>query len=575
MHLFVKTMAFVFLIASTQLKANEPDIDIQQLNEDQEKNVRSFLSLTLEKCQSPEWRIKNLFTKADKEINKALRALGYYQVKINKQLTFANECWQASFNINAGEPVRVNRLSVQVIGEAEQEPAFKKLLADLPIKQGDILNHGLYEKIKQDLHSLSLEFGYLKNQLIKKSLQVNPEKKLAEIELILDSGPRHHFGKIIIEQNVLNPDFVKRFLEIKPNDYYSTIKLAKTYNTFSSSLYFSSVDIKPKIDKIENNEVPVNITLTAEKKHHYSFGLGYDTDIGPLASVGYQNHFLNRSGHNLSIELDVSPVLSGLEASYMIPFTQPRTDHFLIGLGFKQEDPDTFKSDTLKLSFQYQHIYPTDWKQVLFLDLSYEDFTISNNSEKTILLVPGSRWQYKESNHALRPTQGHQLNFSLAGSHESVLSGVSFLQITAAGKMITSLPWYARLITRIDLGATLTDDFSHLPVSYRFFSGGTETIRGYEYKALGPIDNEGEVIGGKILTVISAEYEQFINESWGIAAFIDSGNAYNPNNISIKSGAGLGVRWVSPIGPIRLDFAVPLNGSEPPFQIHFSVGTYL
>ena len=141
--------------------------------------------------------------------------------------------------------------------------------------------------------------------------------------------------------------------------------------------------------------------------------------------------------------------------------------------------------------------------------------------------------------------------------------------------MITSLPWYARLITRIDFGATLTDDFSHLPVSYRFFAGGTETIRGYEYKDLGPIDNEGEVIGGKILTVLSAEYEQFINESWGIAAFIDSGNAYNPNNISIKSGAGLGVRWVSPIGPIRLDFAVPLNDSDSSFQIHFAAGAYL
>jgi translocation and assembly module TamA len=101
------------------------------------------------------------------------------------------------------------------------------------------------------------------------------------------------------------------------------------------------------------------------------------------------------------------------------------------------------------------------------------------------------------------------------------------------------------------------------------------SIRGYAYKELGPKDNQGNVIGGKFLSVVSAEYEQAVLDDWGVAAFIDAGNAYNPENISIKAGAGLGVRWYSPIGPIRLDFAVPLNESDSSFQIHFAAGARL
>jgi len=545
------------------------------LTELQEKNVRAFLSLSTEQCDAPAWRIKNLYSKTDSEIAKALRALGYYQPKIIKQLNFSDDCWQASFDISAGEPVRVSDLVVQVQGEAKQDLAFKKLLASLPIKLGDVLNHALYKKIKQDLRSLALEYGYLNHQLIKKQLRVDPEKKQAEIELILDSGVRHRFGKIELNQDILDPNLVWRYIAIDADEYYSSKKLAKTYNALTASNYFSSVEVKPQIEDIEDNKVPIHITLSARKKHDFSFGVGFDTDIGPLASIGYQNRRINREGHHFSFDLDISPVLSSVESRYVIPFSEPRTDYVSIGTGYKYEKPDTFESQEAKLSFHYHHLYQNGWKQTLFLDLSYESSTISNESQNTLLLVPGGRWQFTESNHPLRPTKGYHLNFSLASAPESVISDVTFVQATIAGKLISPLPWSARFIVRAKLGATLVSDFDRLPASYRFYAGGIETIRGYDYKELGPKDNDNNVIGGRMLSAVSAEYEQFITESWGVAAFIDAGNAYNTNNINIKSGAGIGVRWVSPIGPIRLDFALPLQDSDSSFQIHFAAGVQL
>ncbi len=563
------------MLVATIAYADEPDIIIQGLDEAQLTNVQAFLSLTQENCQSTHWRIKMLFAESDKEITNALHALGFYQPVIDKHLTFTDDCWQAKFDITAGKPVIIKKMMVSVQGQARQEPAFNRLLSSLPLKQGDILNHGLYEKIKQNFQALALELGYFKSHFVKKEIQVNLETRQATIVLIFDSGPRHRFGAIKIDQNILNPNFIQRYIAIKTGDYYSTKKIAKTYNALAESFYFKSVEIKPEMQAIENFRVPIEINLLPKKKHNYSFGLGYDTDIGPVVSAGYKNRRINRKGHYFTLDMAYSPVLSTVEGLYMIPFAYPRHDHFSVGLGYKYEKPDTFESYSGKLSGQYQHIYPSGWKQILFLDLTYETFTISDENQNTLLLVPGIRWEYTESNNIMRPTQGYHVNFSLSTAHDVVVSDVTFVQAKAAIKHINSLPWSARLISRVNLGATLANDFDRLPPTYRFYAGGTETIRGYQYKKLGPTDDQGAVIGGKFLTVASIEYDQFINKAWGVAAFVDAGNAYNTNDFTIKIGVGLGLRWISPIGPLRLDVGVPLSGSDSSFQVHFATGSPL
>lgn len=568
----VLLLAVMFATASN---ASDPDINIEGLTDELLDNVLVYLSLSAESCQSEGWRIKNVFAKSDKEISNALRALGYYQPEINKQLLFEDDCWQADFTIAAGEPVRVNQLLVKVQGEAEDDPAFQHLIATLAIKQGDILNHSHYEQIKQKLHSLALERGYLDNQLVSKKLQVYPEKNQANIEIVMDSGVRHLFGEVQMEQDILNPEIVKKYIQFQKGDYYSSKELAKTYNALSSSPYFSHVELMPQVSMGEDNRVPIQIKASASKQHNFSVGVGYDTDIGPLGSLGYENRRLNREGHFLSLQTEFSPILSTAEALYTIPFTQPMTDHVSFGLGYKYEQPDSFESEAAIFSFQYQHLYKNDWIQVAFLDISREKFTISDVTQTTKLLVPGIRLRYTQRDDVLRPSKGYHINLSLAATPANIFSDVTFMQATASAKIITPLPWFARLIARTNLGATLTNDFHRLPASYRFYAGGTETIRGYGYKEVGPKDDKGNVVGGEMLTVVSAEYEQFINKSWGIAAFVDSGNAFNSHDFTIKTGAGMGIRWISPIGPIRLDVGFPLNDADSSFQIHFAAGSLL
>jgi len=227
---------------------------------------------------------------------------------------------------------------------------------------------------------------------------------------------------------------------------------------------------------------------------------------------------------------------------------------------------------TATLSARHKHAYANGWRQTLFLDYSYEDFTTDSDSGRRLLLVPGGSWLRSVSKNPLRPTEGYRIEFEAKGSVENTISDVSFFQAYLSGVWLHKLPFGGSFIGRTLQGATLVDQITQLPTTYRFYAGGINSVRGYNYKELGPKDSSGNIEGGKFLSVISAEYEQAVLDNWGVAAFVDAGNAFNLDSILYKTGVGLGVRWYSPVGPLRLDFALPLNESNSSFQIHFAAG---
>ena len=537
-------------------------------------NVRIMLSLEKEKCDAPEWKIRGLFDKADQEIDEALRALGYYHADIKKSLSFGKTCWQADLAIKPGPRVVVDEISISIKGAAHDDPEFQKLRDKLLKTAGSPLDHGQYEKMKSRIESLALERGYLKGAFSEKKLLIDKQLNKAQIKLAYDAGKRLEFGKVVVDQDILDPDYVEKFISIKTGTPFSSEELAQTHNNLSKSGYFEIVDVQPDTENADD-QVPVIIKLIPKKKHHFAFGVGFDTDIGPLVSAAYDNRRLNRLGHFLTSELDLSPVLSTAGIAYNVPLNKPVSDVFSIGSGFKYEDTDSFKTTSAKLSGRFKHALDSGWKQTTFIDLDYEDFLIGSTRTKTLLLVPGGSWFKSVSNNPLRPSKGYRAKFDVSGSYKNPLSEVSFLQGSLSATWLHPLPWNSKFIGRTELGATWVDQFDKLPTSYRFYAGGINSIRGYAYKELGPKDSEGNVVGGRFLGVVSLEYEKAVFDDWGVSVFVDSGDAFNADSILLKTGVGLGVRWYSGFGPVRLDFAVPLNEADSSFQIHFAAGSRL
>ncbi len=573
--LLFNLIKILLFLAATLVNA---EVTISGLEGTANDNVRIMLSLAKEKCDAPRWKIEQLFAKAEQEIDPALRAVGFYHPEIKKSLAFNKDCWQANFKINAGQQVTVKNINITINGAAHDDAEFKKLREKLLAKKGQPLRHDHYEKMKSQLASLAAQRGYLKSEFTSKKLLIDKKQNAATFDLVFNSGERQKCGEIIVEQDILEPELVAKYITLKNGDYYSSEKLVETYDALSQSGYFSSIDIRPATE-INGKSIPVTIKLHPKPKYHYAFGIGFDTDIGILASASYHDNRLNRYGHFLTAELDIAPVLSTANVEYTIPLDNPLTETFSIGAGLKREDNDSFKSLSAKLSGRYKYTFDSGWKQTIFLDYSYEDFETGSVPGKTLLLVPGGNWLYSVADNPMRPNVGYRLKFDVAGSYKTpILSDVSFAQGSVSATWIHALPWDGgKFIGRTEQGATVADKFDKLPTSYRFYAGGLNSVRGYTYKELGPKDAEGNVIGGKFLSVFSTEYEHTIFDDWGVAAFIDAGNAYNDlNNINLKIGAGLGARWYSPIGPVRVDVAVPLsNDADSSFQIHFSAGARL
>src|SRR5262249_11102981 len=151
-------------------------------------------------------------------------------------------------------------------------------------------------------------------------------------------------------------------------------------------------------------------------------------------------------------------------------------------------------------------------------------------------------------------------------------SDTSFVQTIARGKWIWSTRKMSRFIVRGELGATAEQSFDELPPSVRFFAGGDNSVRGYDFESLGPVDDTGKVIGGESLATMSFEYEHSVRAKWSMALFADSGNAFERHAFDAKTGAGFGARWQSPLGPIRIDLAHPFDDPDTSWRLHITLG---
>jgi translocation and assembly module TamA len=162
------------------------------------------------------------------------------------------------------------------------------------------------------------------------------------------------------------------------------------------------------------------------------------------------------------------------------------------------------------------------------------------------------------------------------GAYEGLVSDATFVQLRADTKAIHRFGDSGRVTGRIQLGATLGDGAGDLPASIRFFAGGDNSVRGYKYKSLGPKDKNGDVVGGRHLLTGSIEYEHpIVGEDWWVGAFADAGNAFDSSEITLRAGYGLGIRWFSPVGRLRVDLAFPDDTEDDEWRVHIGLGADL
>ena len=557
------------LLAPALLRA---EVELVGLDEALETNVRVLLPLSESSCDSARWRIERLFRDADKSIHQALEALGYYEAAIDKSLTWGEDCWNAKFDIQAGMPVLVRRSDVAVLGSGFNDPLLlPKVRVRRPVI-GDVLNHGEYESYKSDLLRTAINAGYFDAAYEHSTVTVDRTARAADIDLQLLSGSKYVFGDVVFTEGIIRTQLLQGYTDIEPGQPYSSRSVNELYEALSGSTYFAQVAISTEPLNTELKIVPVNVSLTPLKRHLYSIGGGFATDTGPQGRLGYTNRRVNDKGHQFDSKLFLSPVQSQLNATYRWPKNDPRKEWISLVTGAQHEVTDTSESDTFKLGILRTRARPKMWLETRSIDYQYERYKIADQDTSSQLIIFGSNWEREKGRSLSRVLNGHRLSFDVRGASDSLGSDTSFLQLQMKARWIHGLGEKSRILARTTLATTIKDALSELPPSVRYFAGGDRSIRGYDFESLGPTNDAGEVIGGSYLIEASVEVDRLFREKWAIAAFVDSGSAFSGSEFDLSTGAGIGLRWYSPVGPIRIDVAHPFDDPNTDLKLHISLG---
>ncbi len=534
-----------------------------------ERNLRAHISLPSVACETSQARLRRFTPGIKQDIDRAGRALGYYLIQSTIEFASEESCWTLSIAIDPGAPVLMSNVDINIRSDAR---LFSSVLENLPLAEGDQLNQRRYEDLKSDLSSRAVEVGFFSARFERSQLLLDLQQNTASASIDFDPGERFRFGAVQLQTiEHLSEDFIRRFINFEEDAFYSSSALIDLRSSLNDSQYFSSVTVTPMLNANQGTQVPIVVALEPRPRNVYSAGVGATTDIGPRVTAEYEDRYLNRSGHRFEAGTSVSPIEQSLDANYTMPMSNPATESLRFSAGLLSENNDTFKNNSLKLGTVYSFINRFDWRQNHFLNYQHEEFQIADQDEVADLFIPGMSLTKTQADDALYPTRGWKLFGRVRGASTSMLSTDSFLQLDLQGKWITSIG-PGRLLVRFDLGTTLTDEGVDLPVSIKYFAGGDQNVRGYKYQSLGPENELGEVIGGKHLITAAVEYDFHVRENWKMAVFYDTGNAFNElNTLELKQSVGIGVRWLSPIGPIRVDLASALDDDNK-LRLHITMG---
>ncbi|SDR84051.1 translocation and assembly module TamA [Halopseudomonas sabulinigri] len=515
--------------------------------------------------------LRRLFDHADEQATLAAQALGYYHTRNYLHFAGTEDDPTLIIKVDLGSPVRLNDISIDIQGEGKGTDAFALTLPE-NFAPGKRLNHGDYESIKTQISNRALQYGYFSGQYLQHQLRVNPDANQADVDIAYLTGPRYKLGEVTYSQTLFSEDLLDRFIPFEPGVPYDAELIGQFNQDLLSSGYFNGVQVLAPADKAVENVIPVEVTLSERDPHSLGFGGGFSTDVGVRTKATWDQHWLNPQGHSRGASAELSKPRQEVSAFYQVPLDPPLTSSLRYFLGWQHEDIDDVETRSLAAGAELRKRLDSGWERTLGLRVQNEIFSLGDDSGTSTLLIPSLAMQRTKTSGGVDPAKGYSLLFDVQGAKKGLISTVDFARVMGQAKGLYTLFDRHRLLGRLQLGALATNDFSNIPPSLRFFAGGDQSIRGYAYQTLSPVDSTGETVGARYLMTSTAEYQYEFIDRWRAATFVDYGNAVDSPTDPLKTSVGLGVRWVSPIGPLRVDVARSLSDPDEGFRIHFSMG---
>lgn len=549
------------------------DLTIRGLSGDLKDNVDAYLSSISTSDYSTQLRFQS---RLEQRITDALNALGYYQPTFVFEVTEPDKAM--TVHVSPGEVVRLALVEIVIEGEAQQDADFARVIERSGLKVGETLNHSQYDSLKSSLRNLALQKGYFDGDFQLSRLEVIPDLHQAFVRLHFDSGIRYHFGATSISGSQIEEVRVRSLQPFKQGDPYLVSQVGQFNLNLANTDWFSSVFVKPDLEQLnpDQRELPMVVALAPKARNQLETGIGYSTDVGVRGSLKWKKPWLNEYGHSFDSSLSISGPEQSITAGYKIPLEDVLRQYYRIQYGMKHVDNRDTESLESNLALERHWLLDSGWHRTVFLRYLIESYEQGLQDDGAQFLMPGITYTRTRTrlNRSLL-TWGDKQTITLEYADPSVISETRVTRVQAGSSWIRSLGDNHRGLFRIDGSANFAEEFDKLSPSLRFFAGGDNNLRGYGYQSISPRDASGSLTGAKYMATSSLEYQYRLGGNWWAALFVDYGDAFN-DTPDWKTGTGFGLRWVSPVGPLRLDFAWGLD-SEPGdrFKLHFTLGPEL
>ena len=523
--------------------------------------------------------------KEDSELlDRLLRAKGYYAARVRSAISVSpsdEDRLVVQFEIAPG--VRYQLSSVDLPGLSQAGEREAKLREAFTVHVGDPVDA---DAILAGQASLSLalsENGFPFARVGEPEVRIDHEERKGELDIVVTPGAYRTFGSIILNnEKLFSARHVARIARFEPGDPYRASDVEDLRSAIVATGLISSVALTPK-DAGDGEHVDLAVDVRPAPLRTIAGELGYGTGEGYRAAVSWQHRNLFPPEGAVTLR----GVLGTQEQT--ASFTYRRNnfrerDHVLTGLvSISNIKRDAYDARTITLSgalerqtnilFQKKWV----WRVGAELIASDEKDAFSGGNRRTFLIgaVPLSL-TYDGSDDLLNPSRGFRLGgrFSPELSFQNGTFGYSRVQID--GSVYQPVTERVVLAARARFGTILGSTVDRIAPSRRFYAGGGASVRGYGYQDIGPRDANNDPIGGKSLAEFSLESRvRFGN--FGIVPFVDAGNistSFLPRFRDLRIGAGMGFRYYSSFGPIRIDVGTPLNPQkgDPRVAVYVSLG---
>ena len=542
-------------------------------DDEAEENVSAYLSALSARKSFSEER-DDLVREA---CEKALVPYGWYSPEIEVRHP---EKGRIEVRIDRGERTLYREVRIDTAAELPEQgriAAFARdKAAEYGIEKGKPLIHPQYEAFKADITSKLISDGYFTGKITNSTVIVSRDEAKADLSFTIEPGTRFAYGKITMEGFEESHDAVKGLVSVKEGDLFSALDLASVNQTLYETGYYKSVVVRPDMREMDsgNSTVPVRIGLKAKPRNLTEWSLGYSTDEGPRGSVSWNRPFAGSRGQSWKSALSVSGVTQAANFSYYIPRENPIDDYYRLSAEYRHKDLNDTEFQKLTVGAHYFTKTHGRWQRDYFIESSFEDYDQSDDSDDVFLLMPGAEISRLTTDGTTDPASGERIRLSARFSSKTLLSSEDFVILDAFYRRIWSPTDGSRLVIRAEQGAILGSSIGDVPSSLRFFAGGDQSVRGFGYEKISPKNDDGDLTGARYLSVGSVELQVPVMNKVRMAIFTDVGTATNDygDDTDIKVGTGLGVRYISPVGPIRADIGVGVSETPIPIRLHFGLG---